>query len=350
MNHAFVGCMKPLRKKLSFKDTATEATSALRDLLVDQPKAYVREARVRLKDLPKSNFELACRFAREGKWFDAVFRFRMTLMLSPNYPNAQYNLGGCYIRMGKVNEGKAALLKALQQSPNNPDILFMLASVDPAALTVSQQPTTMPMDMVTAFFTRVAEGYDQTEAANKYQAGKVMFDLIKPHVTSASPVIVDLGCGSGIVARPWRAMAAQIHGVDVTPAMADLARAATHEQKKLFDSVSVGDARTLPAEIAAGTADMALAVNMAQFVGELAAIMQTAASALKPGGVFAITTEPTKRANGFGLVTETSRFGHSPAYVKQVASEAGFTLLKESAVQLYAGVTAAAYLFSKGNA
>jgi predicted TPR repeat methyltransferase len=341
--------MKPLRKKVSLKDTATDATTALRELFVEQPKAYVREARVRLKDLPKSNFELACRFAREGKWFDAVFRFRITLMLAPDYPNAQYNLGGCYIRMGKIEQGKAALMKALQQSPNNPDALFMLASVDPGALSTSQQPTTMPMAMVTAFFTRVAEGYDQSEAANKYQAGKVMFDLIKPHVTAATPVVVDLGCGSGIAVRPWRSIASNIHGVDVTPAMAELASAATHEQKKLFDKVNVGDARILPTEITAASADIVLAVNMAQFVGNLAPVMQSAASSLKPGGIFAITTEPTKSASGFGLVTETSRFGHSPAYVKQVASDAGFTLLKESAVQLYAGVTAAAYLFSKGN-
>lgn len=341
--------MKLLRKNVSFKDTAKDATSALRDLLVTQPKAYLREARERLKDLPKSNFDLACRFAREGKWFDAVFRFRMTLMLAPDYPNALYNLGGCYIRMGKITEGKAALLKALKQTPGNPDVLFMLASVDPAALTANQQPTTMPMAMVTAFFTRVAAGYDQSEAANKYQAGKVMFDLMKPHVTTAAPVMVDLGCGSGIAARPWRSMASRIHGVDVTPAMAELASAATHEQKKLFDTVSVGDARSLPSEIAASSADVVLAVNMAQFVGDLALLMQTAATALKASGIFAITAEPTKSASGFGLVTQTSRFGHSPAYVKQAASDAGFTLIKESAVELYAGVTAAAYLFSKGN-
>lgn len=341
--------MKPLRKNVSFKETATEARGALRELFIEQPRAYIREARVRARNLPKSNFDLACRFAREGKWFDAVFRFRMALWLAPNYPNAQYNLGGCYVRMGKLAEGKAALMKALKQDPNNLDIRFMLAVADPSALSASQRPTTMPMTTVTGFFTSSAEGYDVAEAANKYQAGKVMHDLLKPYAKASAPVILDLGCGSGIAARPWRATASSIHGVDVTPAMADLAEAATHEQKKLYDAVTVADARALPAEFGAGTADVVLAVNMAQFVGDLAPIMQTAHAALKAGGVLAITAEPTKLASGFGLVVETSRFGHTPAYVKQAAGAAGLTLLQEAPVQLYASVPATAYVFSKGS-
>lgn len=341
--------MKLFRKRVSFQAAANDAGGALRGLLIEQPKAFFRDARERMRDLPKSNYELACRFAEQGKWFDAVFRFRMTLFLKPEYPNAQYNLGGCYVRMGKMAEAKAALVKALKQTPGNADALFMLSSIDPNAVSANQRPTHMPMGMVTGFFTNNAEGYDLTEAANKYQAGKVMHDLAKPYVKVAAPTILDFGCGSGIAARPWRVAAAHIHGVDVTPAMAELAKAATHAEKKLYDEVTIADVRSLPAGLAAGTADVVLLVNVVQFVGDLAQVLTTAAAALAPSGLLLMTAEPTKLTSGYGLVGASARFGHSAPYVQEAARAAGLTLIKETPVELYVGVRAQAYLFSKGS-
>jgi predicted TPR repeat methyltransferase len=341
--------MKLFRKRVSFKAAAIDAEGALRDLLIEQPKAFFRDARERMRDLPKSNYELACRFAEQGKWFDAVFRFNMTLRWKPDYPNALYNLGGCYLRMGKIAEARATLLKALRQTPNHSEALFMLSTIDPNAVSASQRPTQMPMGMVTGFFTNNADGYDVTEAGNKYQAGKVMHELAKPLLKVATPAIVDLGCGSGIAARPWRGVASRIHGVDVTPAMAQLAQAATHEQKKLYDAVTIADARSLPAEVAAGAADLVLLINVVQFMGDLTGVLKTAYAALGPTGMVLLTAEPTTLTNGYGVVAATGRFGHTPAYVKQTASEVGFTLIKETPVELYAGVPAQAYMFSKGS-
>ena len=337
------------RKRVSFQAAANDAGGALRDLFIEQPKAFFRDARERMRDLPKSNYELACRFAEQGKWFDAMFRFRMTLFLQPAYPNALYNLGGVYVRMGRTAEARATLLKVLRQTPGNTEALFMLSSIDPNAVSANQRPSQMPMGMVTGFFTNNAQGYDLLEAGNKYQAGKVMHDLAKPFMKAVAPVILDLGCGSGIAARPWRLTAARIHGVDVTPAMVELAQAATHAEKKLYDEVTVGDARSLPASVAAGTADIVLLVNVVQFVGDLSAVLSTAATALMPTGLLLLTAEPTTLTSGYGLVGASARFGHSAAYVKQAAGAAGFTLVKESSVELYAGVSAHAYVFSKGS-
>lgn len=341
--------MKRSRKKVSPVKPALDVEGALRDLFINQPKLWLREARERLRDLPKSNFDLACRFAKQGKWFDAVFRFRVVLFLRPDYPHAQYNLGGCYVRMGRTAEAKAALLKALRQTPDNPDVAFMLASVDPAALPAERRPKEMPEGMVTGFFGNIAEGYDVTEAGNKYQAGKVIHAFAQPLLTAPAPVIEDWACGSGIAARPWRAAAARIHGVDVTPAMVALAQAATHVEKQLYEEVSVADIRALPDGMAEGKADLVLLINAAQFIGDLSAVMRAAAAALRAGGLFVLTAEPIRAADGYGLVVETGRFGHAASYVQQVAVAAGLTLEKEATVELYAGVPVQAFAFRKGN-
>ena len=336
------------RKKVSFTELLPNVGDGVRDWLIDKPRAYIALARERMKDLPKTNYDLGYRFAGEGKWMDAIFRFRVTLYLNPNYPNANYNLGCCYMRTGKAKEARDAFIKALKQNPANHDATFMLAALDPSAVSAERRPTRMPLEMVTSFFSAQAEGYDITEANNRYQAGKVIYDLVKPQVKTETPAVLDLGCGSGIAARPWRASATSIRGVDVTPAMLSLADKATHADKKLFDGLSTADLAQLPAELMNASVDLVLLVNVAQFVGELSGTLNGAAQALKPGGVLVVTAEPFNQPAGYGLVAATSRFGHSNAYVKQAAASAGFAPVSETAVELYAEVPSQALIFTKG--
>ena len=336
------------RKKLSFVSLFPELGTDLRGMLIERPRAYIALARERMKDLPKTNYDLGYKFANEGKWMDAIFRFKVTLYLNPNYPNANYNLGCCYMRSGKMSEARSAFLKALKLNPANQDATFMLASLDPNAVPAERRPTRMPLDMVTSFFSAQADGYDIAEANNRYQAGKVIHDLVKPQLKTEAPVVLDLGCGSGIAARPWRAAATSIRGVDVTPSMLALADKATHADKKLFDGLSTADLAQLPAELTSGAADLVLLVNTVQFIGELSGTLNGAAQALKQGGILVVTVEPYSQPAGYGLVAATSRFGHSNAYVKQLAAGAGLQPVAESAVELYAGVPAQALVFTKG--
>ncbi len=339
--------MPVTRKRTSFKEIVADAETGLRDLVFGGPRNFFSNARERMKDLPKANYDLGVRFASEGKWMDAIFRFKVVLYLKPNYPGANYNLGCCYLRTGKMNEARNAFVKALQQAPGNADVQFMLASVDATALPPNQRPTRMPLEMVTGFFSAQANGYDITEANNRYQAGKVIQDLVKPRMATEAPVVLDLGCGSGIASRPWRAAAASIRGVDVTPAMIALADKATHADKKLFDVLTTGDAAQLAPEITNGSADLVLLVNVAQFIGELAGTLNGASQALKNGGVLVVTTEPFGET-GYGLVSATSRYGHSNAYVKLAAASAGLVPVAEQSVELYADVPANALVFTKG--
>jgi predicted TPR repeat methyltransferase len=337
--------MKPASKKVTLSAMVTEMSSALRDVFVKQPNAWIERARERMRDLPKTNFDLGCGFADKGQWFDAMFRFRVVLFLKPDYPNAWYNLGCCYFRAGKYPQAATALRTALKQNPANNNAKFMLASVEGDSLPPEQRPQHMPKEMISGFFTSVAQTYDISEANSRYQAGRVIHELLKPLVTIANPKLLDLGCGTGIVSRPWRQSAASIVGVDITNAMLTQANKATHAEKKLFDALHEADVIQLPADLP--SADVVLLVNVVQFVGNLAGVMQQVAMRLIPQGVFVITLESYSGKGGYGLNVETGRFGHSVAYVKQVAEAAGLKLLKEAKVELYPGLPQDAVVFGK---
>ncbi len=340
--------MKPARKSVSLSNMVGEAGAALQEAVVGRPKAWVAQARERMKNLPKTNFELGVMFAEQGRFSDALFRFRITEYLQADYPLLWVNVGSCYFRMGQKDKAKTALLKALKQTPNNQSAIYMLASIDPKALPAGLKPERMPKDMVVGFFSAMANGYDLEEAREKYQAGKVIHDLLKPLVSAAVPAVLDLGCGTGIVARPWRAGASSITGVDFTPAMLTLANKATHADKKLFDTLVEADITQLPTSIPEASADAVLVVNVAQFVGDLAGIMVGAARAMKQGAALVITMEPYTANTGFGINSSTGRFGHSSAYVSQVAQSAGLKLAKDEAVELYPTIAARAIVFTKG--
>jgi predicted TPR repeat methyltransferase len=344
----YIGFMKHERKRLTVAGVADEARDALYELLIDRPTAWLEQARERMRDLPKTNFDLGCTFADQGKWIDAIFRFRIAAYFQPAYPQVWYNLGCCYFRSGRPSQARAALLKALQQTPRDPESIFMLAAIDPRAVPAGQLPQRMPTSMVVGFFSGVAETYDIEEARNGYQAGKAMYDVLKPMVKNPTPTVLDWGCGTGIAARPWRMAAKAIIGVDVTPAMVALAGKATHAERSLFDQVMAIDGAALPEAVATGSVDVVQIINVAQFVGDLSGIVASVARVLAPEGLCVMTVEPHGAQAGFGVNATTGRFGHAPAYVRQVAAAAGLAVVKEATVQLYPNVPVQAFIFSKG--
>jgi predicted TPR repeat methyltransferase len=280
--------MTDARNKLSWVRLASEMETLLYDAFIKRPMAWLAEARLKIRNLPKTNFDMGCNFFERGLWMDAAFRFRITLYLQPDSSKAWYNLGCCYFRMGKIPQAEKALRRAFSLAPNDPEVVLMLAMVAPNALPLHQRPQTLPSAMVTGFFSNVASRYDAFELQNQYRGGIAVEQHVRPLLGSRALNVVDLGCGSGIAARPWRGDASQIIGVDLTPAMAAQAEAVTINNQKLYDAVVVADMRALPdalpEALVAESADLVLAVNVAQFVGELAGLMRGAARLLKAGG------------------------------------------------------------------
>jgi predicted TPR repeat methyltransferase len=327
-----------------------DAESALREVFVDNPRAWLMDAREKMRDLPKTNFDLACRFADQGKWHDAMFRFRITLYLQPAYPQALYNLGCCYFRLGNRAKARDTLKQVLRENPGNSDAVFMLAAIDPSALEPNQRPQSMPRELVTKFFSSIAGGYNQAEAENKYRGGAAVAEQVKPLLPASGITVVDLGCGTGITSIPFRAAAAQMIGVDVTASMVAQAQREMVAGKPLFDRVVEADIAAAAEAVGEGVADLVLLVNVVQFVGALNGVLGSAAKIVKPGGFIALTVEPYSGGDGFGIVVDSGRFGHTASYVKQIAAPLGLTPVKEMKTALYPETSAELLIFRKGGA
>jgi ubiquinone/menaquinone biosynthesis C-methylase UbiE len=189
----------------------------------------------------------------------------------------------------------------------------------------------------------------QPNAADMYERAVVpaVFDrYARDLVERARPIgpsdrILDLGCGTGIVARVLRERlggAATIVGIDVSPPMIEKARSIAPEI-----DFRVGDAMALPFE--EGSFDLVIAQEVLQFVPDRLAALREVRRVLSPGGRFLASTwrprseQPLHHA--LGLVAERHlgksndrRFSLDGPELEHALAEAGFTDIRLERVSL----------------
>jgi predicted TPR repeat methyltransferase len=120
--------------------------------------------------------------------------------------------------------------------------------------------------------------------------------------------ILDLGCGTGLCGVLFRPLAGKMTGVDLSPAM--IAKA---EARGIYERLHTGDLVAAMRDCG-DSFDLILAGDTFVYVGDLGAVFDAAAEALRPGGLFVFSLE---RHEGEGFVLHSKvRFAHSLAYIR----------------------------------
>jgi predicted TPR repeat methyltransferase len=134
---------------------------------------------------------------------------------------------------------------------------------------------------------------------------------------------LDLGCGTGLMARAIRDHVGTIDGVDLSSEMVRVARNA-----RAYRSVWVADAvsalqRAASGEPGATRYELLLAADVLCYMKDLTPLICAAAQALTPDGMFTFTVQ-----SGDGVkLGHDLRYHHSSDHVREAASKAGFVVL-----------------------
>ncbi|MCP9628130.1 methyltransferase domain-containing protein [Rhodopseudomonas palustris] len=128
--------------------------------------------------------------------------------------------------------------------------------------------------------------------------------------------VIDLGCGTGLVGRLFRPLAAALVGIDLSAQMLAQARRSGAYARLVRADLVEG----LAAESPAGT-DLILAADVLIYIRDAAPLLCQAARVLKPGGLLAVTAE-THAGDGVAL-TEGLRFAQSEACLRDELQRAG---------------------------
>ncbi len=184
-------------------------------------------------------------------------------------------------------------------------------------------PDALPEAYLRALFDDYAPRFDRhLVSALDYRGPEVLtaaLDRAAPGRRFARAL--DLGCGTGLMGVALRDRAGRIDGVDLSPAMVELARATG----AYADLAAVPLAAALAAS-PAGAYDLVVAADVLVYLGDLAPTFAGAGRALRPGGLLAFTVQSPAEGEGFALGPDM-RFSHAPAYVEGALRAAGLGCL-----------------------
>jgi predicted TPR repeat methyltransferase len=257
--------------------------------------------------------------AAAGLDAQAVEAMAASAALDPGNPIPRYDLARHHLRHARAEPALAALREVVARDPRHDRARFLIASL------TGGHVDTAPADYVTELFDSYAPSFEAHLVDGLgYRAPAQLAELVAAagHAPDRAWRVIDLGCGSGLGGAAFRPAARHLIGSDLSPRMIDIAR-----RRGIYDELHVEDlAATLRRAAAGGAttaADLVVAADVFIYVGALDDAFRLTAAALRPGGLFAFSTE---RDDGDGFrLRRSSRYAHADAYVRDLAARHRFT-------------------------
>lgn len=164
-------------------------------------------------------------------------------------------------------------------------------------------------------FTAQAEGFARAPAINQIAATRMLLDAARVRATDT---VLDVACGPGIVAVAFAREAAQVTGIDLTPAMIALAQqrcAAESVENATFD---IGDVQRLPYR------DGAFSVVVCRYalhhMPDPRRVVAEMARVCAPGGRVAIADVVVGQDGGVAMRFNAVERARDPSHVRALTS------------------------------
>ena len=241
----------------------------------------------------------------------AIGELQRALRLDPDHAQARFLTGRAWAAAGEADK---ALEVFTQLDPDTPGLAAWMMRAEAMKSAARSDP-----GYVRHLFDQFSADYDaRMRGALAYAAPEILGELAGMVMHGRTGLrVLDLGCGTGLAGAVFRARAARLDGLDLSPAMVTKARA-----KELYDHLAVGDIETALA--APGPPyDLIVAADTLVYLGDLAALLRGVRARLEPDGYFLFTVEAGPEDFALG---PKRRWRHSEAYLRRAAGEAGFVV------------------------
>lgn len=282
----------------------------------DAVKKAIEADGKRLGDVPKVFARMGLRDTYDDELKKAEAGFRE----NPESPLHRLLLADAQRHAGRNIEAIANLRKCLDHPDTEMPARYFLA-----ALGAEPMPDKMPHEMVRSLFDQFADTFDRDlVTVLKYQGPKLLenaiaeADKLADRPPRADLDVIDIGCGTGLSAVPFRSRAASLTGIDISARMLDQAR-----ERGVYDALIRGDVVT-ELEKRPESADLIIAGDVFIYLGEVEPALKACRIALRPYGLVALTTESSDKEDL--VLGPSGRYRYSDAYVRAGAEKSGLSV------------------------
>jgi predicted TPR repeat methyltransferase len=231
-------------------------------------------------------------------------------------------LGRARLKLGDLAGAREAFEQASAHDPADAEIAHTLASIR------GELPEAVERNYIRHLFDDFADHFDHTLVQRlAYATPTKLAQFLRQHGADVADTVLDLGCGTGLMARELARPGRFIDGVDLSPRMLDFARA-----KGLYRDLHLAEL----IEFLDGTParwELVVAADVFIYVADLQPVFAAVFERLAPGGCFAFSVECSAR-DGTEVLPTTGRFRHAPDRLARELATAGFVDVVREAVVL----------------
>jgi len=256
----------------------------------------------------------------------AISCYRQVLAIDGAYLPALNNLAYLYHRSGDTEQAEVCYRQVLTLRPKDDAAHYMLASLLGTPLDRA------PDAYVQHFFDAYAEGFEKSLVDGLgYDNPRQLFACLQgctglQGMKSQYAQGLDLGCGTGLSGIAFKEIVTVLDGVDLSANMLAQAAEKCCYQGLYQDSISRYVQTTTT------TYDFFLATDVFIYVGALDDIFTGLGAVARPEAIFCFSTE-TLSSSGYQL-QKTGRFAYSRAYIHNIASATGWTVVTKQETKL----------------
>lgn len=317
------------RRSLTLAPESLAAANTLGIVLVrtgrpDDAIDVFRMLLARRPDFAPALNNLGLLYRQKRRHADALACFQKLLETDPASKEAQFQLAAALVELGRTKEAIAALSETVRRDPKNAHASHMLAALR------GRTTDAPPIEFVRSLFDDYAPSFEHHLVKDlAYGIPAVLRRMVGTLGPRRFARMLDVGCGTGLVAAAFADLADNMIGVDVAPNMVRAAKA-----KKLYAELHVMEIAAYLLRPEATGFELVAAADVFIYVGKLDALFGAVAPAMTPGGLFAFSIERAAAGDaGDFVLTPSGRYAHGARYIERLAASAGFEMAaRETAV------------------
>ena len=244
-------------------------------------------------------------------------------------PTVHITLGGCLYNLqllGQTDEVLELTDKWLAAFPENPAALHMLETIKNTP-DVKRASVAYVQELFDAF----ADSFDSVLEGLEYQAPALIADEVKTIAFASPPVVLDLGCGTGLCAAAMKEReikTASFSGIDLSSGMLKKAK-----ERGLYSRLYQGDITAFTTAVTERF-DLIVSADVLTYLGDLSAVFSELSVVIKPAGKLVFTISENTQNNEDYTMEPSGRFMHSKEYIRILLEKNGFDVDGVRSVEL----------------